>query len=317
MCIRDRHLAWQLAIDMTEKADYWNVRVDAQTGKVISQNNWTTHCSLGIHEHKHGCGFLEREHQMMESVQTVAEFIPAVDGSSYNVYAIPVESPIHGNRSIVNEPAYPAASPFGWHDTNGIPGAEHTITRGNNAHAYVDLDDTNVSSGDEPEGGDELVFDFPIVEGGEPDTNRSAAVTQLFYMTNIMHDIAFAYGFDEQAGNFQATNYDFAFGASDFVRAEAQDGFNEALANNPNFINNANFATPQDGANGRMQMFVWGRSGGRLLQVTAPIEAAAPYDVATADFGQQVEDLAQPIICLLYTSPSPRDATLSRMPSSA
>ena len=25
----------------------------------------------------------------------------------------------------------------------------------------------------------------------------------------------------------------------------------------------------------------------------------------------------QPIVCLLYTSPSPRDATLSRMPSSA
>ena len=25
----------------------------------------------------------------------------------------------------------------------------------------------------------------------------------------------------------------------------------------------------------------------------------------------------QPVICLLYTSPSPRDATLSRMPSSA
>ena len=27
--------------------------------------------------------------------------------------------------------------------------------------------------------------------------------------------------------------------------------------------------------------------------------------------------LGQPIACLLYTSPSPRDATLSRMPSSA
>ena len=27
--------------------------------------------------------------------------------------------------------------------------------------------------------------------------------------------------------------------------------------------------------------------------------------------------LAQPYVCLLYTSPSPRDATLSRMPSSA
>ena len=30
-----------------------------------------------------------------------------------------------------------------------------------------------------------------------------------------------------------------------------------------------------------------------------------------------VEDNTPPIACLLYTSPSPRDATLSRMPSSA
>ena len=29
------------------------------------------------------------------------------------------------------------------------------------------------------------------------------------------------------------------------------------------------------------------------------------------------KDTAQQIACLLYTSPSPRDATLSRMPSSA
>ena len=29
------------------------------------------------------------------------------------------------------------------------------------------------------------------------------------------------------------------------------------------------------------------------------------------------EKLGLPVICLLYTSPSPRDATLSRMPSSA
>ena len=29
------------------------------------------------------------------------------------------------------------------------------------------------------------------------------------------------------------------------------------------------------------------------------------------------EDMEYDIVCLLYTSPSPRDATLSRMPSSA
>ena len=33
--------------------------------------------------------------------------------------------------------------------------------------------------------------------------------------------------------------------------------------------------------------------------------------------GQFVDDLTLPRICLLYTSPSPRDTDLSRMPSSA
>ena len=33
--------------------------------------------------------------------------------------------------------------------------------------------------------------------------------------------------------------------------------------------------------------------------------------------GQSIFDKGKSAICLLYTSPSPRDATLSRMPSSA
>ncbi len=290
------HLAWELAIDMTKKADFWNIRVDAQTGKVISKNNWTTHCSIGMHEHQQGCGFLEKESKLVESVQPVAEFMPTVDGSSYNVYAFPIESPLHGNRSIVNEPANPEASPFGWHDTNGQTGPEFTITRGNNAHAYADLDDNNSSVGGEPDGGNNLVFDYPIIEGGEPDTNRNAAITQLFYASNMMHDIFYTYGFDERAGNFQETNFEFGAGAGDYVRAEAQDGFNLALTNDPNFISNANFATPGDGNRPRMQMFVWGRGGGRLLQITAPSEAAATFEVGTATFGTQVQDLPAPII---------------------
>lgn len=290
------HLAWQLAIDMTEKADYWNVRVDAQTGEIISKNNWTTHCSVGMHAHQQGCGFLERENKLKASIQTVAEFMPTVDGSSYNVYAIPVESPLHGSRSMVNEPALPAASPFGWHDTDGVEGADYTITRGNNVHAYADVNDSNSSAGDEPDGGDNLVFDYPIVPEGEPDTNRNAATTQLFYMNNMMHDIFYTYGFDEQAGNFQATNYDFPVGAGDYVRAEAQDGYNNALENNPDYIGNATFATPSDGARPTMQMFVWDRGGGRLVQVSAPAEAASAFEVARANFGLEVEDLEAPIV---------------------
>jgi hypothetical protein len=36
-----------------------------------------------------------------------------------------------------------AASPFGWHDTDGTPGAEHTITKGNNVQAQEDTDNNN------------------------------------------------------------------------------------------------------------------------------------------------------------------------------
>ena len=35
------------------------------------------------------------------------------------------------------------------------------------------------------------------------------------------------------------------------------------------------------------------------------------------DFGKLPSAMDIPYFCLLYTSPSPRDATLSRMPSSA
>ena len=39
-----------------------------------------------------------------------------------------------------------------------------------------------------------------------------------------------------------------------------------------------------------------------------------PTEADYVDFGEETEDWD---ICLLYTSPSPRDATLPRMPSSA
>ena len=49
--------------------------------------------------------------------------------------------------------------------------------------------------------------------------------------------------------------------------------------------------------------------------------AACVYTGAWAEISFENIDQAaaevQPQVCLLYTSPSPRDATLSRMPSSA
>ena len=46
-------------------------------------------------------------------------------------------------------------------------------------------------------------------------------------------------------------------------------------------------------------------------------EAAKDYQASYAKLKGDLEEKGRVCYCLLYTSPSPRDATLSRMPSSA
>ncbi len=263
------HLVWALDIDVQDSPDYWTIKVDAQTAEILSQHNYTVYCT---HEHHKG-GICRDE---------IPQFLPSLlnnntDGARYNVFAVPVESPIHGTRSLVVNPADGTASPYGWHDTDGVPGAEYTITRGNNVHAYPDTTDANEPMGLEPDGGSELVFDFPYQEGLEPDSFLDFATTQLFYMNNVMHDFSYAYGFTEAAGNFQMNNYGKGGEEEDFVIANAQDGGGS---------NNANFGTPPDGSNGFMQMYTWSRNG--LLTVTEPLFLAGIYETRTAGFGPQI-----------------------------
>ena len=82
----------------------------------------------------------------------------------------------------------------------------------------------------------------------DPPPYQPAAVTNLFYWNNIIHDVMYLYGFDEASGNFQEDNEGTDGLGSDYVNAEAQDGSG---------TNNANFFTPADGSNPRMQMFLW------------------------------------------------------------
>ena len=49
-----------------------------------------------------------------------------VANDSYNVFELPKENPNDGSRTLVVDPADPTASSFGWHDTDGVSGAEST-----------------------------------------------------------------------------------------------------------------------------------------------------------------------------------------------
>ena len=57
------------------------------------------------------------------------------------------------------------------------------------------------------------------------------------------------------------------------------------------------------------------REAPTMAQITIKASKTDPFRIGVAEFvGRTGNDLCP---CLLYTSPSPRDATLSRMPSSA
>ncbi|MDB4162936.1 M36 family metallopeptidase [Saprospiraceae bacterium] len=280
------HKAYDLSIDMKENADYWSVRVDAQTGNILSKNNWTVYCNhdhnkMSISDHSCKTDFIQH---------TNARHNSAVlgDGASYRVYPFPAESPLQSDPVLLVDPSDAEASPLGWHDTDGMDGAEYTITRGNNVHAYIDSLSNNNSVGGEPEGGENLVFDFTHDQSNEPNKNTEAAQVNLFYANNFLHDFTYNLGFNEVAGNFQANNYSGEGNDSDYVRAEAIDGSG---------VNNANFSTPPDGGSGRMQMYLWDNPGGAsFASINSPAELAGTVaTVGEANYGQPIAEGAAPI----------------------
>ncbi|CAE6495462.1 unnamed protein product [Rhizoctonia solani] len=174
------------------------------------------------------------------------------------------------SRTLEVAPTDRRASPLGWHSvpagndplaTN--PELEedkivnYTTTVGNNAIVQENWDaGSDWKENGRANGGSDLVFDFPYGadpsepgwENVEPRQYRNATITQLFYLTNMYHDLLYLYGFDEVSGNFQQYNFGKGAAEGDAVVVFAQDsgGFN-----------NANFRTPPDGQNGQCRMYLW------------------------------------------------------------
>jgi hypothetical protein len=179
-----------------------------------------------------------------------------ISDATYNVYTSDSPSPFSPghptplttqpstvSRTLVTTPALDiTASPNGWID-DGV-----NETRGNNVDAHTDTNADNAPDLPRPQGSPTRVFDYPLDLAQPPSAYRNAAVTQLFYRCNLIHDQLYALGFTEAAGNFQNNNFGRGGAGNDAVQADAQDGSG---------TNNANFSTPPDGSPGRMQMYVF------------------------------------------------------------
>ena len=270
------NLVWDLSIHTLDGKFWYSVRVDALNGEILNKSDWIINCSFESNQdHKNNQNNSPKTYIQESETQSIL-----TDGSSYNVFALPAESPIHGPRQLLSEPSSDVASPYGWHDTDGIDGPEYTITRGNNVWAREDIDGLG-GNGYSPDGTSELNFDFELNLEQQPIGYQDASLTNLFYMNNMMHDIWYQYGFDEESGNFQENNYGNStspWGSGDSVNADGQDG---------DGMNNASFGSPPDGGNPTMTMYLWNGPSGEPLSINNG-SMAGTYPARPAGFGNDL-----------------------------
>lgn len=277
-------LGYQFYVEEKGTGNVWNTIVNAEDGTVLYKENTTLSCSFHDEAYDHHSGSSAQniaaslpENIAATDLQRTANFVLAPDNASYNVFAFPTEAPTFGTRTLLTNPWDLTASPEGWHSD----GTNHyTITRGNNAFAYTDENNTNTPQFS-PDGGANRVFDFPLDVTAAHTTYTSAAVTNLFYNANKMHDVFYKFGFTESARNYQVNNFGNGGTGNDPVLAESRDGSG---------LNNANFNPGVDGTSGRMQMFLFSPSGNiRYLYYNSPstYTSRAPL-TAPANFGPQI-----------------------------
>ncbi|MGB1268710.1 MAG: M36 family metallopeptidase [Flavobacteriaceae bacterium] len=263
-------LAWNVNLELKNQPHWWNIRIDAATGEYINKNDWVTSCTFGESSMTHASHTKEEVFDFFvndskENNNTETSFM----APSYRVLPYYIESPNHGDFELIVNPSHSTSSPNGWH----FDGVIRSDTRGNNVVAYDDSSNPNNNGPTTNQSASGLVFDYAYGGPGvAANTYIDSAVTNLFYVSNVVHDVYYLYGFDEASGNFQEQNYGNGGDGGDPVLAEAQDGGG---------TNNANFTTPNDNAfnnSPRMQMYLWDQGAydpnqGPLLEVNNTVIA--------------------------------------------
>ncbi|WP_228445060.1 T9SS-dependent M36 family metallopeptidase [Chryseobacterium indoltheticum] len=272
-------LAYEFLVHEPKTSNHWNYVIDANSGEVISKMNLNLSCNFHEDAYSHesqAVAFPQNKEYYPDNNNSL---LLSADNASYNVFALPVEAPTFAARSLVTNPWILTSSPEGWH-SNGV--THYTITRGNNAYAYDDKDDDEATFGSSPDGGATRNFNFPYDPNTKAINNLSAATTNLFYISNMMHDVFYKFGFTEAARNFQSNNFGNGGLDDDEVFAQSQDGGG---------YNNANFASYPDNYNPVMQMYLWIGSN-RVLFYNAPTDATSRVvNGGVAQFGQPLDDM--------------------------
>ncbi len=226
--------------------DGWLYAIAADDGRTLVRDNLTAHETFAYRV------WAETSQHGIPTDGPLADTTPLSTGPSQSkeaAFTAPVLVSVDGFNKNANGTFDP------WLPTGA------TETKGNNVDAYSDRNSDPNGPGDGFDGADsradvtgpqtfDRAYDPTRAPNSSPDQVK-AAITQIFYVTNWMHDFWYDSGFDERSGNAQANNYGRGGKDGDPLLAEAQDGADVGQSNN------ANMSTFSDGKSPRMQMYVW------------------------------------------------------------
>lgn len=228
--------------------------------------SWVFEVNIGDHEHVLEVAVDAVGGRTMQCVDLVSDADSHVEprgsfnrklqqtSAMYRGWGLPNITPGQGSSILEENPhaKAPDASPLGWHATSSTAFQD---TRGNNVIAQENsANDGSIppQNGRRPvsQSAESNVFDYSFDFDKDPaeEENLDAVVTNLFLMNNIIHDVLYTYGFDEQSGNFQVDNFDRGGHGNDPLVANSLDGSG---------TNNANMFTPGDGSAPLMRMYRW------------------------------------------------------------
>jgi hypothetical protein len=219
-------LCWQVELNRREFSERFRFIVDSETGEILIRRKLTLDSS-----------------EVLYRVFTSDSPSPMSPG---HLFPTNTQPPLVERQLLAISNVNAFASPLGWVNA----GARDP--RGNNIDARLDRDGDDRADLPRVEGtldaSNRLSFDFPLDLSQHPTNYSAAALVQLFYWCNWMHDRLYELGFTESAGNYQKDNFGRGGLDNDPILADAQDGSG---------FNNANFTPGPDGSPARIQMFLF------------------------------------------------------------
>ena len=284
-------LAWEVQLFDAKDRHYWIMYVDAASGKIIRKRDAIIHCTYHNPAFKTDASKLVKEEENPLEIPSKLQFkkdntsrLFSGPANKYKVFPEPYEAPNTAGAThvLTQNGGNPIASPDGWHKiANAIA---HNFTKGNNVWALYDPSPgpfgglpnpaasafANNGVGGLPPAVEPFEFNYPFDPNTDPANSRNAAIVNLFYWNNLIHDVFYHFGFNENL-NFQDSHLfstgmkgpSDGNGQGDAVLAQAQDGGG---------TNNANFLTLPDGVplSGQMQMYLWTTAtADQLVQITS------------------------------------------------